>query len=681
MASTRVFSYIEILPIDSVFGSIGPRANTEIRIFMLYRHLLFILLAVAAFVEAKLPQIGPKDVKTKIEEIFKSHASYKQLNPEIVKRTFVNFLDELDPTKTYFLESEISQWISPSDELIQKALDGFKNTDFSVFLEMHKSYLAAIERRNSLEEKISGSEVPTGVKSEEFKDISWATDAAQLENRLLRIRGLQLEAAEKLGEETKGKFLQRIQKRRLNRESEFLGQTDEDKLKITLTYFLKSCTSALDAHTNYFTPTEANQFMIQVQQRLFGIGAQLRDDLDGLSVVRILENSPASQSLKLKINDKIIAVDEEPIVGMDITEAVEHIRGEKGTTVKLTILRENGETESKVTEKLEVELVRNEVVLDETRLETVLEPYGDGVIANLKLFSFYQDQKSSSGGDIRKALEQIKKEHKLKGVILDLRNNAGGLLGQAVTVTGLFINKGIVCSIKDNTGKVQHLRELEGKPAWDGPLLVLTNRGSASAAEIVAQTLQDYGRAIVVGDDHTFGKGSFQTFTLDAVQNPKVNPQGEYKVTRGRYYTVSGKSPQLKGVQANIVIPGILSQLEVGEQYSKFPLDNDEIEPNFDDDLSDVSPLHRLQLGPMYKYNLQAKLTTYEPFIETLTKNSQMRIEVNKNYQSFLSELLKKNFDSDPVEMFGLNDLQLVEALNVMKDLIFLMGKELHPLR
>ena len=136
---------------------------------------------------------------------------------------------------------------------------------------------------------------------------------------------------------------------------------------------------------------------------------------------------------------------------MDITEAVELIRGEKGTPVLLTLLRETGEGEKRQTEKLEIELIRNEVVLEETRLETTFEPYGDGVIATFRLFSFYQDQKSSSAGDIRKALEQIKKEHKLKGVILDLRGNAGGLLTQAVNVTGLFINKGIVVSIKDST--------------------------------------------------------------------------------------------------------------------------------------------------------------------------------------------------------------------------------------
>lgn len=648
---------------------------------MIRKSIFFFIFVCLAICEGKAPQLSPRDVKVKIEEILKAHVCHKALSPELMERTLQNFLDELDPTKTYFIQDEIAQWTRPSEVTLQRALSGFKTNDFSLFQEIHTTFLAAIERRNAIETEINQRELPKGVKSEEFKDLSWALCHEDLVNRLLRIKALQMETTEKLGDESQSRLLQRLQKRRFNREAELTGTNAEDRHKVTLAYVLKASTCALDSHTNYFTPTEANQFMIQVQQRLFGIGAQLRDDLDGLSVMRIIENSPASISNKLKINDKIIAVDNEPVVGMEISEAVELIRGEKGTPVLLTILRESGEGESRQTEKIEIELIRNEVVLEETRLETNLEPYGDGVIATLKLFSFYQDPKSSSASDIRKAVEQVKKDHKLKGVILDLRSNAGGLLTQAVSVTGLFINKGIVVSVKDNTGKLQHLREVDGKPVWEGPLFVLVNRASASAAEIVAQTLQDYGRAVVLGDDHTFGKGSFQTFTLDPINNPKVNPQGEYKVTRGRYYTVSGKSPQLTGVISDIVVPGILSQLDIGESFAKFPLENDQIEPHFDDDLSDISPFHRIQLGPMYKYNLQTQLTTYVPYIDVLRKNSKLRIDTNKNFQNFLKEIEKKNYDSEPVELFGQTDLQLSESLNVMKDLIFLMSIEERSLR
>lgn len=634
--------------------------------------LLFLFLIFCIVCESKPPQLTPQDVKAKTEEVLKAHVTHKKMTPFLAERTLQNFLEELDPSKLYFLEGEIETWLHPIETELQAVLEGFKTADFSLFEKIHSVFLKAIERRNALEAKIELKELPKGVKSDEFKEMPWAKTTEELEERLLRIKALQIQATEKLDAPHRDRLMQRLEKRRLNREAEFTGVSTEEKHKITLSYVLKASTSALDAHTNYFTPNEANQFMIQVQQRLFGIGAQLRDDMDGLSIVRIIENGPAFLSNKLRIHDKIIAVNQEPIVGMDISEAVELIRGEKGTPVLLTLLRESGEGEERKVDKLEVELIRNEVVLEESRLETTVEPYGDGVIAVLRLYSFYQDAKFSAAQDMRKALEEIKKEHKLKGVLLDLRSNAGGLLAQAVSVTGLFIQKGIVVSIKDHVGRLQHLREVDGKPIWDGPLCVLVNQASASAAEIVAQTLQDYGRAIVVGDPHTFGKGSFQTFTLDPIGNPKINPQGEYKVTRGRYYTVSGKSPQLQGVQSDIQIPGILSEMDIGEKFAKFPLENDEIDPHFEDDLSDVTPFHRMQLGPMYRYNLQTKLTTYTPYMPLLKKNSEARIEGNKNWQNFLKEIRKKNFESELVDLFGQSDLQLSEALNVIKDLIFL---------
>ncbi|MBI3508960.1 MAG: PDZ domain-containing protein, partial [Chlamydiia bacterium] len=506
----------------------------------MYKTVLFTLfLLFSSIAECKLPNLSAREVKAKIEEILKAHATYKELNTEIMERSLTNFCDELDPMKVYFLESEIEEWIHPEPDLLKKALQGAEKGDFSLFQQIHALFIKAVARHNQIEETLSSKEMPKDVKHEELKNLGWAKTEEGLSDKILKIKALQLEAAAKMGEES-DRFFQHIQKRRLNREAELANK--EESTRTTLTYALKAIASALDAHTNYFTPSEANQFIMQVQQRLFGIGAQLRDDLDGLRVTHIIEDSPASH--KMKINDKIIGVDGEPVIGLDIIEAVEKIRGEKGTTVQLSVLRE---IEGKL-EKLEIPIVRGEIVLEEARLETSSEPYGDGVIAYLRLFSFYQDLKNSSALDIRKAIDQLKQEHKLKGVILDLRSNAGGLLSQAVSVTGLFITKGVIVSVKDNTGNVQHLRETEGKPAWDGPLFVLVNRASASAAEIVAQTLQDYGRALVLGDDHTFGKGTFQTFTLDPILSPKVNPMGEYKVTRGKYYTVSGKTPQLVGV-------------------------------------------------------------------------------------------------------------------------------------
>ena len=270
----------------------------------------------------------------------------------------------------------------------------------------------------------------------------------------------------------------------------------------------------------------------------------------------------------------------------------------------------------------------------------------------------------------------MKARHNLQGVILDLRHNSGGLLPQAVEVTGLFIDKGVVTSIKDHTGAIQRLRNLNEEVTWQGPLIILTNRTSASASEIVALALADYGRALIVGDETTYGKGSYQTFTLESSNPDRINPQGEYKVTRGAYYTVGGGTPQLTGVKANIEVPGILAYMEIGEKYSKYPLENDTITPLFEDDLSDVHPLYRVRLKKMLGKNIQKPSTSLEPLIPELASHSQSRIQKNANYQNFLTEVRQTDRYELDLNLVGQNDLQLEEALNVMKEMIYTTSKK-----
>ncbi len=630
--------------------------------------ILLIIITLSINLHAKPLNLSSKDVRTKTKEILRSHASYKKIDSTLSERILKNFINELDPTKTYFIESEIQKWLYPSDELTARVQQAFESCDFRIFEEIHSTMLNAINRRNKLEKQLEVSELPKGVKTEEFKDLEWTTSKRDLLARLIRIKALQLDTFEKFTDETKDSFEKRLLKRRTTRETELRSTSKNERKSLILSYILKSFCHALDSHTDYFTPFEANQFMIQVQQKLTGIGAALRDSLNGFTIMQVLENSPAKKA-HLKIGDRIIAVNKENIIGLEIIKAVELIRGEKGSKVNLTLVREE---KDKAPYKFDLEIVRGEIVLEDSRVEKKLEPYGDGAIAYLRLFSFYQDQKSSSFGDLKTALENFKKKNKLRGVILDLRTNSGGLLPQAVEVSSLFINKGIVVSIKDSSGNVQHLRNTDGKTTFDGPLVILVNKASASAAEIVAGTLQDYGRAIIVGDETTFGKGSFQTFTLDASKKAKINSSGEYKVTRGRYYTVSGNSPQLIGIKSDIIVPGILSELEIGEKYSKYPLETDKISSNFEDDLSDIPPMHRKRISLLYKHNMQQKIASFTQYLEILSKNSQIRLKDNKNYQNFLLEIKNKNFESESVDNFGQNDLQLQEAINIIKDLSYL---------
>jgi carboxyl-terminal processing protease len=642
-----------------------------------YLAFLLCLLLLTLICEGKLPDIDPQDVTLKAKEIMKAHASHKELTSTLAQRILNNYLENLDFNKTYFIESDIEEWIHPSDSLLQQIVADYNHHNFSIFEKIQDTFIKAIERRRLLGQKIDYQNLPTHVRAEEFKDLPWAKSEEELVNRLKCIRSLQLETTNKLNEEMREKSMQRIAKRQAKYEEDMKVSDPEERKRLILSHVLKATASALDAHTVYFTPGEATQFMINVQQRLYGIGAQLRDDINGFSVVKIVEGGPAALDKQLKVKDRIVAINGEPVVGMDIGDAVDMIRGEANTPVILTIIRETKDADGiQKEEKLDLSILRGEVVLKETRFKSSYEPYGNGAIGYLKLYSFYQDRDSSSAADLEQEINKLKKEHHLEGLILDLRYNSGGLLSQAVAVTGLFITKGIVVSIKDESGRIQHLRNLDGTTAWNGPLIVLTNRMSASASEIVAQTLQDYERAIVVGDDHTFGKGSYQTFTLATTESDQVNPQGEYKVTRGRYYTVSGKTPQLTGVLSDIIILGPLSESEIGERFAKYPLENDYIKANFDDDLSDIPFLQREKIRKLYKFDLQEKLDIYTPYLAKLKENSLNRLQNNRNYQNMIKEIRKKEeSDSDETENFGQNDLQLEEAYNIMKDLIFMMGE------
>lgn len=644
----------------------------------MYRYLILIACLFIWICEAKPSDIGPEDVALKTTEMMRAHASHKELTPLLTQRILTNYIEHLDPAKTYFIEADILKWTQPSEQLLQEIINAYQKHRYPIFEEIHQCFIQAIERRRLLEKEIDNESLPSNVQAKEFKELPWAKTKEELVDRLKRIRSLQLETTAKFNEEMQAKSMQRIQKRQLKYEENMLITDPKEKEQLILSNILKAMASALDSHTVYFTPGEATQFMINVQQRLCGIGAQLRDDINGLTITKIIEGGPAAIGKQLKVKDRIVAVNGEPIVGMDITDAVDLIRGEANTPIVLTVIRETPlPNDSMKQEKLDLTVLRGEVVIKESRFKTAYEPYGEGIIGYLKLHSFYQDSESSSASDLEQEINKLKENHSLAGLVLDLRYNSGGLLSQAVSVTGLFITKGIVVSIKDENGKVQHLRALGGTTAWDGPLIVLVNRMSASASEIVAQTLQDYGRAIIVGDDHTFGKGSYQTFTLNTTSPDQVNPQGEYKVTRGSYYTVSGKTPQLTGVLPDVEVPGPLSESEIGEQFAKYPLANDSLKPNFHDDLSDVPFLQRDRIRKVYKFNLQEKQEIYAPYMATLKAHSKQRLSLSYNHQNLLKEIKKKDEkQKDNLENFGRNDLQLEEAYAIMKDLLLIMKEK-----
>ncbi len=651
------------------------RVRNSLQFLSLVVAILCLFLSSHIQLEATQPaDLTARDTQHLMSEMMSSHPTYKELNPVLVQRILRSYCEELDPAKVYFLQKDIEHLINPTLESVQKIQRQLQRGSFDLFSDLLKLLSKRIEeiqklnitvenQSNTASSQLEINKSSLGEKKE-GKYIRWPQAEDERLYRLKDIYRLQNNAILLLKtEDQRERAKKALQKMRTQFEKDLTPPLNSALFeKTVLTLFMKSFARSLDSQTMYFTPFEAKQFMIHVQQKLSGIGVLLRDDFDGLTITKVIEGGPSDRSQLIRVNDKIIAINNEPVIGMGLEESVEMIRGDVGTQVLLTILRKNesGEVETK-----DVRITRDEVKVSEERFSSIIEPYKDGsVMVSLKLNSFYQDEKDSSYEDLLKHLLELQQRYTVRGIILDLRDNPGGILAQAVSVAGLFMDKGIVVSIKDEKGTVYHMRNIDSTKVWDGPLLVCINKASASAAEIVAQALQDWGRALVIGDETSFGKGSFQVFTLNPDKS-KPNPKGEYKITRGRYYTVSGKSPQLVGVRSDIVIPGPYSFFDIGEKFLDYPLGEDSIAQGFKDTFDDLPFYQRPFARSIYKDGMQVRENSYQGYLNALRDKSLARQSQNAGYQLFLGECKKEadRLKNDNVENQLDSEKEIVEEV------------------
>ena len=351
---------------------------------------------------------------------------------------------------------------------------------------------------------------------------------------------------------------------------------------------------AFDPHTDYLPPTSKEDFDIQMSGSLEGIGALLREDEGLIKVIRVIPGSAAAKQGQLQAEDTILSVAEKDgdpvdIAEMRIREAVGFIRGPKGTEVRLTVQKPDGR-------KMVIPIIRDVVQIEETYVKgTVLRTERKQPVGYLRIPSFYRDFAAQADGeeprnvtdDTIRELARLQKQ-RIAGLILDLRNNGGGALTDAVQISGLFLPGGPVVQVKDSQGTVKVLEDDDASVHYDGPMIVLVNQFSASASEILAAALQDYGRALIVGGDHTHGKGTVQAM-LDMNRNlPLLRLQdyedlGALKLTIQKFYRISGGSTQYKGVEPDLVVPSLLDYLESGEQYMDYSLPWDQVgEVDFD---------------------------------------------------------------------------------------------------
>ena len=383
------------------------------------------------------------------------------------------------------------------------------------------------------------------------------------------------------------------------------------------------------------------------------------------------------------MKDQVLEINGISVKDIPFEKLMDQVRDAKDNNVTLILSRKDQNADKTFT----VSLKRAPIVINEDRVDVSSEHFGNGLIGKITLHSFYQnDQGITSESDVREAIHRLDKQGNLRGLILDLRENSGGFLSQAVKVAGLFITNGVIVISKYSNGEEKVYRDVEGHSIYNGPLIILTSKATASAAEIVAQALQDYGVALVVGDERTYGKGTIQSQTI----TDNHSGSGTYfKVTIGKYYTVSGKTPQIRGVKADIVVPGPFSQAHIGEEFLEYALKKDDAIPSaYSDTLADIDPVLKPWYLKYYMPTLQHKQLIWKEVLPILRKNSDWRLEHNKNYQFFLKRLNgdeanKAAEEAEDEEInqpknFGADDLQMVEAVSIIKDMIYLQSKMRH---
>ena len=358
-----------------------------------------------------------------------------------------------------------------------------------------------------------------------------------------------------------------------------LAKEDRDD---QLDNFYNSLTAVFDPHTTYLPAKKKEDFDIDITGKLEGIGAVLQEDGSYIKVVQVVPGGPAWRQKDLETDDTILAVsqgagDSVDLTDMKVDDAVRYIRGKKGTEVRLTVKKVDG------TRKI-IPIVRDEIEVAASFAKSSVLQYkdSDSKIGYIQLPKFYRDFENSQincTDDVRKELERLKKAN-VDAVVLDLRNNGGGALEDARLMSGLFIGKGPVVQVKDHTGKIEVLENEDPSVFYDGPLIVLINRFSASASEILAGAMQDYGRAIIIGGDFSHGKGTVQA-VLNLNQGPLLSmfgpTMGALKVTIQKFYRVTGASTQYKGVTSDIILPDLFSYVESREKDLEYSLPWDQI--------------------------------------------------------------------------------------------------------
>ncbi|HEX2495176.1 MAG TPA: carboxy terminal-processing peptidase [Steroidobacter sp.] len=563
-----------------------------------------------------------KLVSTVIE---RSHYRQSPINDPVSALVLDRYIEQLDGARSYFLASDIAEFERYKYQLDDAVVTGQLEPVFAIF---NRFEVRNRERMTYALEMLKSE--PNFTVDEYFEfdrsKAPWATTPAEL-NEIWRQRvkndAVSLMLTEKSWAEARD-ILHKRYDRVLKRTEQV---TSDDIFEV----FMNAFAHVFDPHSSYFSPRNSEEYRIQMSLSYEGIGASLQLVEDYITVLNVLPGGPAAINGALNANDRIIAVGEGKkgklvdVIGWRLDDVVQIIRGKVGTTVRLQVLPAGAAPGSP---EKQIELVRNKVTLEAQAAQKDVRKIKRGgaelTVGVINVPSFYQDFEAKSSGekdyrsttrDVRRLIEELKKEG-ISALVMDLRGNGGGHLTEATALSGLFIPQGPIVQLRETGGRVEVLDDPEPSIAWDGPLIVLVDRFSASASEIFAAAIQDYGRGIVVGQQ-TYGKGSVQNlYPLDRYALGPDPGFGQLTVTIGKYYRVTGESTQHRGVQPDIMMPTAISAEEVGESTRESALPWDRIRP--------------VDFGRDGHLN---------QFVSTLEQSHEQRVASDPDFRSLVGEL------------------------------------------
>lgn len=677
-----------------------------------YVLLSFLSMSLLAFCFCK-PMLDNDDEKEKLVlRNTRNTLSYLHYKPATIddkfsENVFNKYIENLDPSKRLFLQNDIDEFAKDKQNLDDyfktENLGFYKKTIDTLFVrinEAEKYALEILEKPFDFKQKdeliLDPKLQPYAKNKAELKDI-WKKYLKY--NVLLEITSMQeeVEGTKKKDSADIALDLDNSRRKSITKNTPFaeiekIAREDVKELitdyfrrlkkRKKSTYFsiyVNAHTEQYDPHTSYFSPTDKEDFDVSMSGQLEGIGAKLQDKKGYATIAELVIGGPAWKGGKLEVGDQIIKVAQgkkaEPvnIVGMLLDEAIRLIRGKKGTEVILTVKKKDGSTQ-------DISIIRDVIEQEEVfaRSSIINDKNGDkyGLIY---LPEFYTSMGEKEGRDpsidIEKEIEILKKEN-VKGIVFDVRNNGGGSLEEVVQISGLFIKNGPIVQVKRSDGMMKIHEDKDDKIAYDGPLVILVNELSASASEILAAAMQDYGRAVIIGSPQTFGKGTVQTM-LPLDQRTRSDENGAIKLTIQKFYRVNGGSTQLKGVNSDIPMVGQFTYADFSEGSRSEALAWDQISPlkiekwynPFDIEVIKAKSAERL------KHNQHLKLIDESmKFVKSLeeVKKVPLNLEAYKAYRKDREAKIKKyealdNYKNNLKVVMNSKDIEISKKDTVFK--------------